>query len=78
MTHQDFYVVTGRRGSIGDYVCEDESPSRSSLVLLASAIGIGAAVAGLTWRLLTPSTTAKINRRLKVIDQQRENWQKAA
>lgn len=78
MTHQNFYVDTGRRGSIGEYVCEDDSPDRSSIVLLASAIGISVAIAGLTWRLLTPSTTAKINRRLKVIDLQRENWQKAA
>ena len=78
MNHQDFYVVTGRRGSIGEYVCDEEGPHRSEFVLLASAIGIGIAIAGLTWRLLTPSTTAKINRRLKVIDQQRENWQKAA
>ncbi|MGC2617700.1 MAG: hypothetical protein WA414_01600 [Acidobacteriaceae bacterium] len=78
MTHQDFYVVTGRRGSIGEYVCEDDGPNRTELVLLAAAAGLGIALAGLAWRMLAPSTTAKINRRLKVIDKQRETWQKAA
>jgi hypothetical protein len=77
MNPQDDYV-TGRRGSIGEYVCDDEGPNRTELVVLATAFGVALTVAGLVWKILVPSTTAKINRRLRVIDKQRETWQKAA
>jgi hypothetical protein len=78
MNQHDFYVVTGRRGSIGEYVCDDEGPNRADLVVLAAAIGLGVTVAGLVWKMLVPSTAKKIDRRLKSIEKQRDAWQKAA
>jgi hypothetical protein len=78
MNQHDFFVVTGRRGSIGEYACDDEGPNRTELVLLAVALGLGVTVASFAWRMFAPSTTAKINRRLRVIEKQHDTWQKAA
>jgi hypothetical protein len=78
MNHRDLYVVTGRRASIGEYVCDDESPNRAALALLAAAIGLGITIAGFAWKKFAPSTEAKINRRLRVIEKQHDAWQKAA
>jgi hypothetical protein len=78
MIHRDFYIVSGRRASIGQYVSDDEAPNRNALALLAAAIGLGVTIAGFAWKKYASSTEAKINRRLRVIEKQHDSWQKAA